>query len=135
MEPVILQTTELKMLLLATLLGITQLVLASGAATKIRGLKWNMSARDKNAAPLDGVAARLDRAFKNFLETFPIFIAAVVVVQLLSRNSSLTVLGSQMYLFARLVYVPIYAFGVPMLRTLVWTISMVGIALLLFACF
>ena len=132
----LLHTTELKMLLLASILGLAQLILATHAATKARGVNWNMSARDKTPPPLEGVAARLDRAFKNFQETFPFFIGAVVVVQMLSKNSSMTILGAQLYLYARVVYVPVYAFGIPVVRTLIWLVSMVGIGMLLWAgCF
>ncbi len=47
----------------------------------------------------------------------------------------MTVLGAQLYFWSRLIYVPIYALGIPYLRTLVWTVSMVGIVLLLIPLF
>lgn len=127
-------STELKMLVFAVILGIVQLLIATQAATAVRGLKWNASPRDQKAPELTGIPGRLDRAFKNFLETFAFFAAAVLVVQATGRNNDLTVLGAQMYFFARVLYVPLYAFGIPYIRTLTWLVSVVGIALLLWTC-
>jgi hypothetical protein len=61
---------ELVMLTLSTVLGIVQILLASHAASLQRGYRWTASPRDSQVAPLQGVAGRLDRALRNFLETF-----------------------------------------------------------------
>lgn len=122
---------ELRMLAWAIVLGIVQLLAAAAGATVRRGLKWNASARDGTPAPLEGVAARLDRAFRNFLETFPFFAAAVLGVVAMQRAGSWSALAVQLYFWARVVYVPLYAAGVPYLRSLVWVASMLGIAILI----
>jgi uncharacterized MAPEG superfamily protein len=83
-------------------------------------------------APLTGVlAGRLDRAFANFKETFPFFAAAVMMAAVLGRHSNLTAWGAELYLAARIIYLPLYAMGVPFLRTLVWLASVIGIVMLL----
>jgi uncharacterized MAPEG superfamily protein len=41
--------------------------------------------------------------------------------------------GSQLYFWMRVVYLPLYAVGVPFLRTIVWLASAVGILLVLSA--
>ncbi len=46
-------------------------------------------------------------------------------------SSALTQLGAALWLGARIVYLPLYAAGVPVLRSLVWLASLLGIALLL----
>lgn len=125
--------TEIQMLAWAMVLGIVQLLLAAVAMTRQRGLKWNASARDGQPAPLTGVAARLDRAMRNFLETFPFFAAAALAVAVTDSTSAASVLGAQLYFWARLVYVPLYAFGVPYLRSLVWAVSLWGILQMLWA--
>ncbi|WP_149196086.1 MAPEG family protein [Luteimonas suaedae] len=125
--------TEIQMLAWAIVLGIVQLLLAAVAMTRQRGLKWNASARDGQPAPLTGVAARLDRAMRNFLETFPFFAAAALAVAVTDSTSAASVLGAQLYFWARLAYVPLYAFGVPYLRSLVWAVSLWGILQLLWA--
>ena len=85
--------------------------------------------------PLDGVAGRLDRAFRNFMETFPFYAAAVLVAALAAKFSPLTLWGSVLYVAGRALYVPIYAAGTPWLRTVVWFVSVVGIAMILSALF
>ncbi|MEO8779981.1 MAG: MAPEG family protein, partial [Rhodanobacter sp.] len=68
-------------------------------------------------------------------ETFPLFAAAVLVACALQRHDGMTVLGAQLYFWARLVYLPVYAAGIPYLRTLAWMVSVVGIVLVLAALF
>lgn len=128
-------STEMRMLVCSILLGIIQLIIATNGATRQRGWKWNFSPRDQKVADLTGVAARLDRAFKNFMETFVFFAAAVLLVETMKISTSLSVLGSMVYFFARLIYVPIYAVGTPVIRTVIWTISFVGILMVLSAAF
>ncbi len=98
-------------------------------------MKWNASARDGEAAPLTGVAARVNRAWGNFLETFVFFAAAVLAVEASGRGSADTALGAQLYLWARVAYIPVYAAGIPYLRSLVWAVSLWGILKLVFALF
>jgi uncharacterized MAPEG superfamily protein len=45
----------------------------------------------------------------------------------------LTIAGSELYLGGRVGFVLLYAFGVPLLRSLVWNVATIGIALLLLA--
>jgi uncharacterized MAPEG superfamily protein len=82
---------------------------------------------------LTGVPGRLDRARGNFLETFAFFAALVLAVVALGRQNAGSALGAQLYFWARLVYVPVYAAGIPYLRTLVWAVSIVGLVMLLSA--
>ncbi len=127
-------TTELTMLCWSVVLGLVQVAIAATGSTLQHGLAWAAGPRD-NTTPLTGIAARFDRACANFLATFPFFIAVVLLDYLLGRHSHITVLGAQLYFWARLVYVPVYAAGVPYLRTLIWLVSMIGIVMLLAALF
>ena len=122
---------EIQMLVWSMLLGIAQLFAASGAVTRERGMQWNASARDGQPPPPGPLAARLQRAQANFLETFPFFAAAVLAVVLTQRQDGTTALAVQLYFWARLIYVPLYAAGVPYVRSLVWLVSLAGIAMLL----
>lgn len=126
-------TTELCMLLWSVALGLVQIALAATCSLGQRGLDWAASARDEVKPPLGGVGGRLDRARANFLETFPLFAAAVLAAHVLQQHDQLTVLGAQLYFWARLLYVPVYAAGIPYLRTLIWATSIAGIVLLLVA--
>ena len=124
---------ELALLAASCVLCLVQIVASSHAASLQRGYRWTASSRDAEVPPLTGVAARLERALGNFLETFPVFVAAVLLVHVLGRESALSEWGAGLYLSARLVYLLIYAAGVPLIRSLVWNVACVGIVLLLLA--
>ena len=99
-------TIELQMLAWAVVLGLVHLLLDGALKTRQRGLKWNVGARDADVPPLTGVAARVNRAWGNFLETFPFFAAAVLAVEAAGRGSADTALGAQLYFWARVAYIP-----------------------------
>jgi uncharacterized MAPEG superfamily protein len=125
-------TTELNLLAASVVLGAFQLVAAAGLANGVqRGLAWGMGSRDEPKPPLTGMAGRLDRAFRNFLETFPFFAAAVLVAHTAGRHNALTFWGAELYFWGRVAYVPIYASGVFFIRSLVWGVALVGILLIL----
>ena len=128
-------TVELKMLTLSVVLGIVQIVAASHAASLQRGYQWTASSRDEKVPPLQGVAGRLDRALRNFLETFPLFAAVVLAAHVTDTHNALTALGAQLYFWARLAYALLYAAGVPVVRSFVWNVATVGILLLVAALF
>ena len=66
-------TIELKMLALAVVLGLMQVILASHAASLERGYFWTASARDEALPPLSGVAGRLQRAAAKLRRDFSFF--------------------------------------------------------------
>lgn len=122
---------ELKMLGWSIVLGLVYVLLATVLSLPRRGLAWNVGNRDDDGAPLTGVAARAERASRNFLETFAFFAAAVLAVVVSQRINASTALGAQLYFWARVVYLPVYVVGIPYLRTAVWAVSVVGIVMLL----
>ncbi|MBJ6980032.1 MAPEG family protein [Luteimonas sp. MC1895] len=127
--------TELQMLAWAIVLGLVHLMLDAAMKTSERGLAWNASARDGEAKPLGPVAGRVNRAWQNFLETFPMFAAAVLAVVAAGRTGDQAALGAQLYFWARVAYIPLYAAGIPYVRSLVWGVSLVGIVMVLAALF
>jgi uncharacterized MAPEG superfamily protein len=124
---------ELAMLVASCALCLVQIIAASHSASLQRGYRWTASARDAAVPPLTGVAGRLERALRNFLETFPIFVAAVLLVHVLGREGTLSRWGAILYFSGRLVYLPLYAAGIPLIRSLIWNVAVAGIALLLIA--
>jgi uncharacterized MAPEG superfamily protein len=128
-------TPELLMLALSVMLGFVHVIASAIATTREYGLKWNMSARDTPMPPLGRIAGRLQRAQHNFLETFPFFAVAVLIADATNRHSAMTVWGSQIYFFARALYLPIYGFGIPVVRSLVWIAAALGIVMVLVAAF
>jgi len=124
---------EIQMLCWTVLLGLAQLIVATTLATKDQGLAYNMSARDLPAPSVSPLAARMLRAFGNFRETFVFFAVAVLVVTVLGKANANSALGAQIYFWARVLYVPIYAAGIPVVRTLVWGASIAGLVMVLLA--
>ncbi|MDY0960776.1 MULTISPECIES: MAPEG family protein [Massilia] len=126
-------TTELALLAWTLVLALVQILLPSTLRTQETGAQYNMSARDDAAPPPRPVTARLQRAQANLFETLPLFAAAVLIAHVSGTHGALTLWGCWLYLLARIVYVPLYAAGIPVLRTLVWLVSVAGLVLILFA--
>jgi uncharacterized MAPEG superfamily protein len=128
-------SVELSMLAFAMALGLVQLLLAGRLNNGQRGGRWNLGPRDGEPPPVSNIAARTERARVNFMETFPFFASAVLALSILSRHNSWTVYGSEAYVAARILYLPLYMFGVFGLRTLVWLIGTIGLAAMIAAMF
>lgn len=126
-------TTELTLLAWTLVLAIVQVLLVAHLRTGETGLQYNAGARDGEAPPPRPVTARLQRAQANLYETLPVFAAAVLIAHVAGRTGDLTLWGCWLYLLARLVYVPLYAAGIPYMRSLVWVASMIGLGMVLFA--
>ena len=128
-------SVEMRMLALSVILGLVHIVLASHSASFERSYRWTAGSRDEPTPPLTGTAGRLERALRNFLETFPLFAAAVLAAHVTDHHSALTVWGSQLYFWGRIAYLPLYAAGVWLVRSLVWNVAALGIVLLIIALF
>ena len=121
---------ELTGLVASVALGIAHIVLASHSASLQRGYRWTASARDTEMPPLHGVAGRLSRASANYLETFPYFGLLALAVYCAGAGSTVSAWGVWLYLVGRVLYLPLYALGVFLARSLAWNIATLGIALL-----
>lgn len=120
-------STELLGLVAAAALGLVHIVLASQSASLQRGYRWSAGPRDEALPPLAGVAGRLARANANYLETFPFFAAAVLAVLATGAHSAWSKWGVILYLVGRVAYLPLYAFGVFLARSMAWNVAIVGI--------
>ena len=129
-------TPEFIVLAGVLILAIVQIGLAATVRTAELGVKWNAGARDGEVPPPGTLAGRLIRAQANLFETLPIFAAAVIMAHVAGKDGGpLTLWGTHLYLAGRLIYLPLYAFGVPYLRTLVWLGSFVGLLMIIVALF
>jgi uncharacterized MAPEG superfamily protein len=126
-------TIELTMLAWTLVLAGVQILLFDFARTGQYGLKWNTGPRDETMPPLSPVAGRLKRAQYNLFETLPIFIGAVLIAHIANKESQITAIGAQVYFWGRVAYVPLYAFGIRHLRSLVWLVSTAGLVAILYA--
>jgi uncharacterized MAPEG superfamily protein len=121
---------EIQIVLWSTCLGLVHLIVTVLATVSQHGLKYVFSARDEEKL-LRGVSGRWNRSFLNFSQTFPLFLASVFCAQLAGGHSWVSLLGAQLYFWGRLIYVPIYLTGLPVVRTLVWLIAFAGIVMVL----
>lgn len=120
-------TIDLMMATWTLVLAFVQVLLFDIARTSQYGLKWNTSPRDGEMPPLSARAERLRRAQDNLYETLPLFLGAVLIAHVADRANAITALGAQIYFWGRVAYVPLYAFGVPQVRSLVWLVSTAGL--------
>ena len=65
-----------------------QVVLASHAASVQRGYLCTAGPRDEAVPPLTGIAGRLERALRNFVETFPLLASAVLIAYVANTHKS-----------------------------------------------
>lgn len=124
---------ELMILGWTLVLALAQIGIAAAMRTSETGLAYNMGPRDAPAPPMRPVTARLQRAQANLFETLPLFAAALLIAHAGGREGHLTLLGSQIFLAARVAYVPLYAAGIPVLRTLAWGASIAALVMILAA--
>ena len=126
-------SVEMQMLWLSIALGLLQLLLVVVSVVLAGRLGWALGARDADGPAPGKIGGRLERALDNFVQTFVFFAAAVLMGQALGKHSPTSVWGAQLYFWARVAYVPLYAFGIPVARTLAWGVSFAGIAMALWA--
>lgn len=123
-------TTELQVLGYAALLQYVQFVLMAVPVNLQLGVSYTAGARDQQQQP-SGVAGRLYRAMNNHTENLVLFTIAVLVVTLGDASSGMTEAAAWTYLGARILYVPAYASGVFLLRSLIFTVGFLATLLML----
>lgn len=124
-------TTELSVLAWGCVLALLHVLVAARFKTRQYGMGWNVGARDEELPPPQPVVGRLARAQANFYETFPLFAAAAIIVSVAHLNNPSTALGACLWLGGRILYLPLYGFGVRYLRSVAWGVALVGIALVI----
>ena len=130
---VLVTTPELTMLAATLVLAFLHIFLPAAGRVMTNGFGWAAGPRD--TAPEKGVRTlRLERAQANLWETLPIFIGAVLVAHVAGEDGPLTFWGTQAYFWARLAYIPLYAWGSP-LRPLAWVVSVAGLVAIFVALF
>jgi len=122
-------TPELTYLVWSIALTFVQVLLAVGAATLKVGLP-TLAGNREGLPELGGWAGRAARAHRNMLESLVLFASLVLVAQITGVRNEMTLLGAQLFFWARVVYAIIYVVGIPWLRTASWGVSVVGLVLI-----
>jgi len=127
-------TPELTALTLAALLQIVQFAVFAMPANIELGVDYTSSARDRPPSrQLSRKTARLQRAMNNHFEALILFTIACVVVTLSGQSTGLTQTCAWVYLFARIAYVPAYAFGLSPWRSVIWSVGFFATTTMLIA--
>ncbi len=119
-------TADLWALVAAMLLAVVQLTLSSVLTLRQLGGAWVAGSRDESRE-VTGLSGRFVRAHRNLLEIFPQFVAALFLVHAAHAAGSLSTIGAWLFVIARLLYVPAYAFGPVGLRPICWLAAQAGI--------
>ncbi|MEP2921085.1 MAG: MAPEG family protein [Sulfitobacter sp.] len=117
-------SSELSILALYALLVVVTILLNVLTAMGQVGLLTLGGPRD-GMALLTGMAGRIARALDNSVVAMALFAPAVLMLTLQEALTSGTLLAAQVFLIARVLFLPIYAFAVPVpfLRTVVWLVG------------
>ena len=117
-------TPELTTLALAGLLQALQYAAFAIPANLELGTGYTSSARDKPPTKqLSVKTARLQRAMTNHFEALILFTLAVLVITLSNQSTLTTQTAAYIFLAARILYVPAYAFGWRPWRSAIWGIG------------
>jgi uncharacterized MAPEG superfamily protein len=117
------------LLVWAVLLTFVQMLVALSGATLQVGLPA-LAGNREGLAPCTGWAGRAARAHHNMLENLVLFASLVLVAALAGKTNATTLLGAQLFFWARVAYAVVYLGGIPWLRTAAWLVSVIGLALI-----
>ena len=120
---------ELTLLVWATLLAVVQAVVAVQGAMMQVGLPA-LAGNREGMPEIKGWGGRAARAHRNMIENLVLFAALVLVAVAAGKTNDTTLLGAQIFFWARLAYALVYIAGIPWLRTGVWAVSVVGLAMI-----
>jgi len=123
-------TTEITVLGWSVALLLLQIVLQAGTSADL-GPKYLFSPRDEPRESQSLLSRRLKRALANLLESYPAFVALALALALTGKAGGIGATGAWLYLTARIVYVALYAAGIPVVRTFVWLASIIGLVMML----
>jgi uncharacterized MAPEG superfamily protein len=121
---------ELTLLTWTVALWVAQLLVAvAGASTQFP--MPVLAGNRETAIECRGWAGRAQRACRNLLESLPPFAALVLVAHAVGVSNGTTVMGAELFFYARVAYAIVYVAGIPWLRTAVWTAGLVGLLMIL----
>jgi uncharacterized MAPEG superfamily protein len=120
---------ELTYLLWSTALAFIYMMVQASVYRLQSGVAEANSTRDHEPEP-NLLTGRASRAFRNFQETYPVFIALTVVAVAAGRADALTHWGILLWFWARLAYLPAYLLGLSPWRSLIWAVSLTGLVLM-----
>ena len=120
---------DLKYLLLSAILCFVQMLIAATGANQQVGLP-TLAGNREDLPTMTGWAGRVRRAHLNMIENLVLFAALVLIAAAAGKANATTAMGAMIFFWARLAYAVIYLIGLPWLRTLLWFVSVIGMAMI-----
>ena len=121
---------ELMLLGWCVILAIVQMLVAVQGSMMQVGLMTLIGNRE-GFPEIKGWGGRAIRAHRNMIENLVLFAAVVLAVVAAGKTSGSTLLGAQIFFWARVAYAAIYLAGIPWARTAAWTVSVIGLLMVL----
>ncbi len=107
------------------------------AASLIRAKGWTLPGfiialgnRDNMPEP-SALAGRATRTASNTLENFVLFSALALVAHLSGSTDPRVLSGAILFFWARVVFIPVYYIGLAYVRTVIWGVSIAGMAMMI----
>jgi uncharacterized MAPEG superfamily protein len=122
--------SELTCLELSVVLWVVHVVVQAGVGNLELPFGYLFTSRDKPAAASGLVFGRATRALGNYVENLTPFVALALALIVTQRTGGAGALGATIWILARIVYIPVYLFGVVYVRTAIWGISIVGLVMM-----
>jgi uncharacterized MAPEG superfamily protein len=123
-------SVELTMLAYATALLIVLVVIQATAGVMAQGLTAMAGSRD-DLPPPKPFQARTKRLVDNHREGLTMFAPLVLIAAVQHVSSNVTVLGAELFFYARVAHAVLYLAGVPMIRPLAWGVGLAGTIMVL----
>jgi uncharacterized MAPEG superfamily protein len=112
-------SSELNILALYGLYTALVLLLKVTGMSGQLGMGYLISSRDEHRT-LTGITARLDRAMTNSIVAMTLFAPPVLILAVKDGFTAHTLTAAQVFLVARVLYVPAYGFRLTGVRTALW---------------
>ncbi|KQI72382.1 hypothetical protein AN191_09750 [Loktanella sp. 5RATIMAR09] len=123
-------TPELQYLVYAVILLIVHVLVQATFSDLSKGLGWALGPQDEEREQ-NVTAARIERALRNYLETLPAFIALALTLAVTELGNATSALGAAIWFWARVAYIPAYASGVPLVRSVAFFASLAGLVMMI----
>ncbi|WP_137133789.1 MAPEG family protein [Rhizobium sp. FKY42] len=128
-------TPYMALLVGSIVLLIVHIMLQGFLATRELGANWNAGPRDEGLKPQSPVAGRAERASLNYRETYPAVAALILALAFYGDARGIGLIGGWVWFLSRLAYIPLYLLGIPKIRSMVWTVSLVGVLMMIVGLF
>lgn len=122
-------TIELQSLLGAAFILFALLSVQGTLAPLTHGFRWGLGPRDEARTP-SVLQGRMNRIIANHMEGMAMFAPLVLVAHLAGVSTPMTQLGAELFVIARAAFAVVYAFGIPVLRSLVWGAGVAGLIMI-----